>query len=228
MTLMAAARTSTQSAAFEIVSIVPSISRAWTTLPTTMTIANGIWTIRHVCARSPNRRRSAAMVATAKMAHMTITPKGENGVGDDEEKGVNHIGRAGDPEAPDVDHHRHDQRAADPVMGTPSTISRQSRQVSANQQGLNEHKTERDDPCETGQYVERIAPCQQRARRSGGKRHANGYRKGGPDQGYPGQSHPCDSNPVRPAAGTKCASRLVSFALRMIGRRKTVLNSPLS
>ena len=83
MTFMVAARTSAQSAAFEIVSIVPSISMAWTTLPATMTIARGIWTIRHVRARSPNRRRSAAIIATAKMAHMAITPQGENGVGDE-------------------------------------------------------------------------------------------------------------------------------------------------
>jgi hypothetical protein len=34
-------------------------------------------------------------------------------------KGVNHVRRTGDPEAGDVDHHRHDQRAADPVMCTP-------------------------------------------------------------------------------------------------------------
>ena len=36
--------------------------------------------MRHV--RSPNRRRTAARIATAKMAHMATTPKGENGVGD--------------------------------------------------------------------------------------------------------------------------------------------------
>jgi hypothetical protein len=35
---------------------------------------------RHVL--SPNRRRKAAKNATAKIAHMAITPKGENGVGD--------------------------------------------------------------------------------------------------------------------------------------------------
>jgi hypothetical protein len=31
---------------------------------------------------SPNRRRNAAKRATAKIAHIAITPKGENGVGD--------------------------------------------------------------------------------------------------------------------------------------------------
>ena len=36
--------------------------------------------MRHV--RSPNRRRSKAKSATAKIAHIAITPKGENGVGD--------------------------------------------------------------------------------------------------------------------------------------------------
>ena len=80
MTLMVAPRTSAQSAAFDIVSIVPSTSMPWTTLPATITTASDICAMRHV--RSPNRRRSAAKSATAKMAHIAITPKGENGVGD--------------------------------------------------------------------------------------------------------------------------------------------------
>ena len=42
MTLIAAATTSAQRAAFDIVSIVPSISRPWTTLPTTMTTASAM------------------------------------------------------------------------------------------------------------------------------------------------------------------------------------------
>ena len=36
----------------------------------------------HVRGDIPNFRRSAARSATAKIAHMAITPKGENGVGD--------------------------------------------------------------------------------------------------------------------------------------------------
>lgn len=83
MTFAAAASTSAHSAAFEIVSIVPSISRQCTTLPATMTIARGIWTMRQVRSRSPNRRRSSASSATMKMAHIAVTPKGENGVGDE-------------------------------------------------------------------------------------------------------------------------------------------------
>ena len=82
MTFTVATTINTHSAAFEIVSIVPSISRQWATLPATMTIARGIWTMRQVRSRSPNRRRSAARSATVKMAHMAVTPKGENGVGD--------------------------------------------------------------------------------------------------------------------------------------------------
>jgi len=38
--------------------------------------------MRHVRGRNPKRRRSAAKNATEKMAHMAITPNGENGVGD--------------------------------------------------------------------------------------------------------------------------------------------------
>ena len=86
MTFMVAARISAQSAAFDIVSIAPSISMPWTTLPTTITIANSMWAILHVRGRSPNRPRSAAKSATAKIAHMAITPKGENGVGDEKRR----------------------------------------------------------------------------------------------------------------------------------------------
>ena len=83
MTFMVAARTSAQRAAFDTVSIVPSISMAWASPPGTMTTARTMWARRHVRGRSPNRRRSAAKSATAKMAHIAITPKGENGVGDE-------------------------------------------------------------------------------------------------------------------------------------------------
>ena len=80
MTFMAAAKINAQRAAFEIVSIGPSTSIAWTTPPTTMTTAKDMCTMRHL--RSPSRRRNKARNATAKIAHMAITPKGENGVGD--------------------------------------------------------------------------------------------------------------------------------------------------
>ena len=103
-----------------------------------------------------------------------------------EEKGVNHVRRAGDPKAPDVDHHHHDQRASDPVMCASSTISRQSRQVSGNQQRLNEHEPQCDNPCESGQYVDRTAPFKQRARRCSGDRHENGGCKERPRSGSPG------------------------------------------
>ena len=80
MTFVAATRTSSQRTAFDIVSIVPSTSMPWVTLPTTMTTARDICAMRNV--RSLNRRRNAAKAATAKIAHIAITPKGENGVGD--------------------------------------------------------------------------------------------------------------------------------------------------
>ena len=138
-----------------------------------------------------------------------------------EEKGVDHVRRTGDPKAADVDHHRHHQRASGPVMCTPPTISRQSRQVSANQHRLNEHETQRDNPCESGQYVDRTAPCEQRARRCSGDRHANGGCKGGPDQGRLGQSHPFVPNPVRPAEGRSAPPgwSLLRSASRDVERR---------
>jgi hypothetical protein len=82
MTIVVATRTSAQSADFDIVSIVPTISMAWTTLPTVMITASDMWAMRHFRGANPNRRRSAAKNATAKIAHIAVTPKGENGVGD--------------------------------------------------------------------------------------------------------------------------------------------------
>ena len=89
----------------------------------------------------------------------------------------------------------HDQRASDPGMCTPPNTGRQSRQVSANQKRLQEHEAQCDNPCESGKYVDRIAPCEQRAGRCSGDRHANGCCKGDPDQGDPGQSPPLHSQP---------------------------------
>ena len=82
MTFVVAARTSPHRAAFETASIVPSISIAWATLPTTITTARNAWLMRHIRGRSRNRRRSEAKSAVTKIAHMPITPQTENGVGD--------------------------------------------------------------------------------------------------------------------------------------------------
>ena len=221
MTFMAAARTSAQRAAFDIVSIVPSISMPWTTLPDDDDHREGHMSDAPRSRRSPNRRRSAAKSATAKIAHMAITPKGENGVGDAKRRASIMSGGLVIQRPADVDHHRHDQRASDPVMCTPSAISRQSRQVSADQQRLNEHETQCDDPGESGHDVDRTAPFEQLARRCEGDRHANGGCKGGPDQGHPGQSHSCVPNSVRPAEGRSAppGSCLLRSASRDAGRR---------
>ena len=199
MTLMVAATTSAQSAAFDTVSIVPSIRMQWTTLPTTITIARSVWAMRHVRSRSPKRPRSAASSATAKIAHIAITPQGENGVGDEKEKGVNHVRGTGDPKATDVDDHSHDQCASNPAMRTPPNTGRQSRQISANQQRLKKHDAQCDNSCEPGQYVNRIAPCEQRACRCSGDRHANACCKAHPDQGHLGRSPSLRRQSVRPA-----------------------------
>ena len=78
-------------------------------------------------------------------------------------------------------------------------------------------RAHRDHPRETGRYVDRVAPCEQRARRCGGDRNGDGCRKGGPDQGHPASP----ANPIRraearsaPEAGFACAPHH--------GRRKTV------
>ena len=94
-----------------------------------------------------------------------------------------------------MDHDRCDQRAANPVMRAPSAIGRESRQISADQQGLNEHETEGNNPRKPGQDVNRTAPCELLASRSSGDRHANGQSKGDPDQDHPGQSPPLHSQP---------------------------------
>jgi hypothetical protein len=139
---------------------------------------------------SPNRRRNAAKSATAKIAHIAITPKGENGVGDNEGKRVEHVRRTCDPETADVDDHRRDQHAAGPVMCAPRAISRKSRQISRDQQRLDEQETKRENSGKSRQDVERAAPLEQIARRCEGDRHANGGHKGSPDQGRPDRRHP--------------------------------------
>ena len=82
ITLIVAPSTSKQNAAFDTVSIVPSTSIAWTTLPTTITTASAVCPMRHVRNCRRNRRRSVANIAVAKTAHMAVTPQTENGVGD--------------------------------------------------------------------------------------------------------------------------------------------------
>ena len=80
------------------------------------------------------------------------------------------------------------KRLGSAVMRASPDTARKSRQVSANEKRLNEHDAQCDNPCESGQYVDRTTPCEQRARGCSGDRHANGCRKGDPDQGHPGQS----------------------------------------
>ena len=78
--------------------------------------------MRHV--RSPNRRRSVAKSAAAKIAHMATTPKGENGVGDAKSRASIMSGGLVIQSPTDADHHRHDQRASDPAMCTAPAKSR--------------------------------------------------------------------------------------------------------
>ena len=180
----------------------------------------------HMSDAPRSRRQSQSPAECSQKRDGEDRPHGDHTEGGErrrryEEKGVDHVRRTGDPKAPDVDHHRYDQRASDPVMCTPSAITRQSRQVSANQQRLNEHETQRDDPCESGEDVDRTAVCEQIACRCEGDRHANGGRKGGPDQGHPGQSHPLVPNAVRPAEGRSAppGSCLLRSASRDAERR---------
>ena len=149
MTFMAAARTSAQSAAFEIVSIGPSTSMAWTTLPDDDDHRKG-----HMSDTPRSQSQSSAERSQKRDGE--DCPHGDHTEGREwrrrcEEKRVDHVRRTGDPKAPDMDHHRHDQRASDPVMDTPSTISRQSRQITGDQQRLNERETQCDDPGKSGQ-----------------------------------------------------------------------------
>lgn len=71
-----------QSAILVKVSIVPSMSRACTTVPTTVTTASRTCTRRHVVTLILSRRRNTANKAAAKTVHMAITPQAEKGVGD--------------------------------------------------------------------------------------------------------------------------------------------------
>ena len=79
---MVATRTRAQRTTLEIVSIVPSISMAWTIVLTTMITARSVCPLRHIIGRKRNGRRRAANSAVARVAHMAITPHAENGVGD--------------------------------------------------------------------------------------------------------------------------------------------------
>ncbi len=68
-------------AAFEKVSIVPSISIACITLPVTIMRASAVWPLRQF--RNPIRRRIRANPPEAKPAHIATTPQTENTVGED-------------------------------------------------------------------------------------------------------------------------------------------------
>ena len=70
-----------------------------------------------------------------------------------------------------MEHYRYHQSASDPEMYAPPDAGRQSRQVPADQQGLKQHEAKGNNPCESGQYVDRTAPCEQRARCCCGDRH---------------------------------------------------------
>ena len=226
MTLTAAARTSAQSAAFDSVSIVPSIRTACTTLPATMTIASSVCAMRQVRGRrSPAKCRQQR--DGEDRPHRDHAERRERRRRSEQQR-VDHVGRTGEPEAADVDHDGRDQRAADPQMHAPPETARQPRQVSADQQRLNQQDAERDNAGEACQDVDRTAPFEQRARRGGGERHADGGSQGDPDQDRPDRSASVRLQRDQAGCRTKCASRLVSFGLRITGRRNTVLNSPLS
>ncbi len=102
-----------------------------------------------------------------------------------EEKSVDDVWRAGDPKAQDVDRHSQDERDTDPAMDMPPAMSRKAWQVSANQQGLNEHKPEADDTGKSRRNVDGIAPCKQRAQSRSGERHGKGNSQSSPDQDRP-------------------------------------------
>ena len=114
MTLMAAARTSAQSAAFETVSIVPSISMAWTTLPDDDHRREG-----HVNDAPRSRSQSQPPAECRQERDGEDRPHGDHAEGGErrrrcEGQRVDHVRRAGDPEARDVDHHR--QTSAPPIQ----------------------------------------------------------------------------------------------------------------
>ncbi len=71
--------------------------------------------------------------------------------------------------------HCHDQRASDPEMSTASAISRQSRQVSGDQQRLNKQETQRNNPpANPADDIDSIAPFEKLACRGKRDRHADG------------------------------------------------------
>ena len=69
---------STQSAAFDQYSMVPSIIRAWAAVPDTVISASALCTNRQ--CRGANLRRTVTRPAAIKMLHIASTPHIENGV----------------------------------------------------------------------------------------------------------------------------------------------------
>ena len=180
--------------------------------------------IRHVRGRRPNRRRSAAKNATAKIAHIAITPQGENGVGDEKRRASIMSGGL--------------------VIQRPPTWTTTATTSASNVRAVHDRPTipvsiRRSAAAERARdpvrQSLRIQPeCRLgRAMRAAGstlqRRSARKWRlQGRPRSGSPSPISFLCSQLGQAGCRTKCASRLVSFALRITGRRKTVLNSLLS
>ena len=161
-------------------------------LPTTTTAASPVCTRRQVCGLMRSRRRKSASRAAAKDGpHGDDAPDGE-GRRRPEEQDVDHIRRACDPEAGDVDHDRGDQGDANKSMDAPPGLTAEARQIAARQQRLEQQERHGDDAREPGRDVNGLAPRQQRARRRGAKRHDDGRRECGPDHYGAGPAHPSE------------------------------------
>lgn len=134
-----------------------------------------------------------------------------------EQQRIDHIGGARQPQAEHVGNDHGHEHQTGPAMHKPSRPHGQTGQVAARQQGLDQQQPQRQHPCEAGGDVDRVAPGEQRT----GCRDGNGQRDGEPKTS---PDQPCAERRHHAQAGcsTKWALRLVSRALGMTGRRKTV------
>lgn len=151
--------------------------------------------------------------------HGDHSPIGERGWRGEEQR-VDYVGRTRDPEPRNMDDYRADEGGPyHPVNASPQP-SRQTRQVPTRQKGLDEKKRHREHTGKSCRDVDRLSPRKQRAKRCNSNRHGNGGCYGEPDQGRFGSSHS-----LQTGRRTKSALRLVSLALDMTGRKKTVSKS---
>jgi hypothetical protein len=127
-----------------------------------------------------------------------------------------------------MDHHRSDQQPADPAVQTPARGPVRPGRSRPASSGWISSSASATTPAKPGGDVDRLAPGQQRACRRSGERHATATARAAQISVPIAAGPALEAQTAQAGCSTKCASRLVSLALDMTGRRNTVSKSPLS